>query len=88
MESNDQLAIVRTRRIVFYDLRHANGHLLTKVFDRAQADRLKAAFDAEHPDSPCLIQEQTAVVMPKSFYLSKRGKLHFKLPSEALKIVD
>ncbi len=56
---------------------HANGHLLTKT----QAERHFQALDAEHPDSPCLIQEQTAVVMPQAFYLSNRGKLHFKVPS-------
>lgn len=82
MESNEQLAIVRTRRIVFFDIRHGNGHLITKCFDKAQAERLKEAFDAEHPATPCTIQEQTAVVMPEPFYISKRGKLHVKQPVE------
>lgn len=81
MESNEQLAIVRTRRIVFFDIRHSNGHLITKAFDRAQAEQLKAAFDAEH-STPCLIQEQTAIVLPEPLYLSKRGKLNFKQPLE------
>lgn len=81
MQNSDQLSIVRTRRILFYDVRHANGNLISKTFDRAAAESRVAEYNAEHPDSPCFIQEQTAIVVPEPLYVSKRGKVCVKVPA-------